>query len=199
VCFKENCRNELIQFLEENFQRIRFASEWSANPAIIAMINQKQTEHEIRIQNNEYQIDTNKRTTERKQDDSTKTLTNRINELEKQDRQQQKMIEILKNDLQNNTAFNKVLLNETFETSTNQESTSKIVEDTPITTWAIIVIIIWNTALTITGACYLCSFSKQPSQSPDQNATSANASDLYMEIKPNAQSGDGLYSEIENI
>jgi hypothetical protein len=121
------------------------------------------------------------------------------NLLEQDRQQQQKTIETLKNDLQNNAASVKVLQNETFETSTNQESTSRIVEDTPITTWAIIVIIIWNTALTITGACYLCSFSKQPSQSGDQNATSANASDLYMEIKPIAQSGDGRYSEIENI
>jgi chromosome segregation ATPase len=131
--------------------------------------NKQQTINTLKndLVNKQNQIDTNKITSERKQDESTKTLTNRINDLVEQDRQQNKTIETLKNDLQKNTAFIKVLLN---ETSANHETTIRSIEDTPIPTWAIIMLVIWNITLTIICAYYCYSFSKQ--QSPNQNTTS---------------------------
>jgi myosin heavy subunit len=287
VCFTENCRNEFLQFMEENYHKIRVASQiYQELRADIAEIKGKQTGHETSILNNKNQInrrtsettqdditrsiyridnlekqdrqqqilienlkkdlqknaavradieeitrkqtgyersiqnlneiETNRKTSERKQDDSTRTLTNRMDKLEgqaekqqnaietlkkdlqnkqnqidtnrrtsktrqdestrttnsiqnlmKQADQQQIMIETLKNDLQKNTASIKVLLN---DTSANQETTSRSIEDTPIPTWAIIMLVIWNITLTILCAYYWYSFSMQ--QSPNQNATS---------------------------
>jgi hypothetical protein len=131
-----------------------------------AQIKHKQTWQEIGIQNNKNKIETNRRTLETRQDDSTRTLNNRINNLLEQERHEQKTIETLKNGLLNNAA----LLN---DTSTNQESTNRIVEDTPITTCVIIMLIIWNAILTIICVYFWYSFLKQ--QSPNQNATSMEA------------------------
>jgi hypothetical protein len=103
VCIKENCRNELLQFLEENYFRIRVASGIHQKLRVdITGIQEKQTEQERSIKSNKNQMETNRQTPERKQDDSTRVLTNHINNLLELDRQQQKIIETLKNDLQNN-------------------------------------------------------------------------------------------------
>jgi TolA-binding protein len=100
-----------------------------------------------------------------------KSLIGRINTLDikqKEDNNQiGKELKTLKSDMQNiNATLTKVPSKET-----NQDTIDKI-EETSIT-WTFIVLIIWNTTLTIICAYHWCS--------PNRNGNSANASDSHME------------------
>jgi hypothetical protein len=83
----------------------------------------------------------------------------------------EKTLKNLKNDVQ---TINAIMIKMTpNETSENLGEKDEITEEIPITTWAIIVLIIWNATLTIICAYHCCS--------PNRNGNSANASNSHME------------------